>query len=105
MEWMKRLRGLGALGVALYVVAECSLIGHASPRWSLAAGHMSEARELPEAVVLNDGRVLFIGGVRVGAVSPIAALKRSSSITTTTWSGRRIVVASVKISCAVRREV
>jgi len=66
---MLRLRALGALGVAVCVVAEYSLIGHASSSWSLVGGHMSEARELPEAVVLNDGRVLAIGGVRLGAVS------------------------------------
>ncbi|OLC50404.1 MAG: hypothetical protein AUH43_05215 [Acidobacteria bacterium 13_1_40CM_65_14] len=66
---MLRLRALGALGVAVCVVAEYSLIGHASSSWSLVGGHMSEARKLPDAVVLNDGRVLAIGGVRLGAVS------------------------------------
>jgi len=69
MRLMLRLRALGALGVAVCVVAEYSLIGHASSSWSLVGGHMSEARELPDAVVLNDGRVLAIGGVRLGAVS------------------------------------
>ena len=69
MRWMLRLRALGALGVAVCVVAEYSLIGHASSSWSLVGGHMSEGRELPEAVVLNDGRVLAIGGDRLGAVS------------------------------------
>src|SRR6266850_4497044 len=69
MKRMRPLRALAALGMTVCVVAGYSLIGHASSRWSLVAGRMSEARLLPEAVVLHDGRVLAIGGVRVGAVS------------------------------------
>jgi N-acetylneuraminic acid mutarotase len=66
---MRRLRALGALGVAVCVVAEYSLVGHAASRWSLVAGRMSEARLLAQAVVLLDGRVLAIGGARAGTVS------------------------------------
>jgi hypothetical protein len=69
MKGMTRVRGLGALGVAVCVVAQYSIVGHASANWSLVAGTMSEARELPQAVVLNDGRVLVIGGIRPGSAS------------------------------------
>jgi N-acetylneuraminic acid mutarotase len=66
---MKGLRGVAALGVAVCVVADYSLVGHAAPTWSVIAGRMSDARELPEAVVLQDGRVLVISGIRLGALS------------------------------------
>ena len=65
-QWLRRF---AALGIAACVVAGFLLIGRASSNWSPVAGQMSEARELSQAVVLADGRVLVIGGVHVGALS------------------------------------
>src|SRR5712691_10686959 len=80
MKWMQRLRGLVAIGVVLGVVVECSLIGHAAPTWSVVDGHMSVAREVPTAIVLNDGRVLVIGGIYFDVESSMGGLSTAVDV-------------------------